>query len=239
MDTKFWGPSGWKFLHLVAYTYPNNPTSAYKVNYKNFYLSLDKILPCKYCRNSLSKFYKQLPIIEYLDNKELLTEWIYLIHNKVNNKLRKQKLLNKPNPQKKDIENIYKKILKENRCNYSYLGWEFFYSITFNFPKIIKNVSNKNKIDYILFFKNLENIIVCPKFKKCYIEYIKSNPIEENVKHRGQLTKWLYELNCKMNKYNLFDNYYNLCKKYKKIMVSECKNACSVKKNIKNNKKKI
>ena len=34
MDTKFWGPSGWKFLHLVAYTYPNNPTENNKITYK-------------------------------------------------------------------------------------------------------------------------------------------------------------------------------------------------------------
>ena len=79
MDTKFWGPSGWKILHLVAYTYPNNPTDEEKKKYSNFYSVIDKILPCKYCRNSLKKFYKQIPIKEYLESKELLTEWIYLI----------------------------------------------------------------------------------------------------------------------------------------------------------------
>lgn len=240
MDTKFWGPSGWKFLHLVAYTYPNNPTNNDKLKFERFYNSLDKILPCKYCRQSLELFYKQLPINEYLENKEQLTEWIYLIHNKVNNKLRKQGLLNTPNPQKYQVDKIYKNILKNDKCNYEYLGWEFFYSITFNYPKLIREVTKERKLNIINFFDSLGNIIVCSTFKKCYNQYYEKNPIKNYLKNRGSITKWLYNLHCIIDKNVKVDNYYNLCKKYKKVMVKTCKRkTCTInKKSKKLNSKK-
>ena len=238
MDTKFWGPSGWKFLHLVAYTYPNNPTENNKITYKKFYDSLDTILRCKYCRQSLQLFYKQLPIDEYLYNKELLTEWIYLIHNKVNNKLRNQGLLKTSNPQKKEIDKIYKNILKNNKCEYEYLGWEFFYSITFNYPKLIKDTTTEKKLNMIQFFDSLNDVIVCTKFKKCYKQYYKSNPIKNHLKNRGTVTKWLYNLHCIIDKNLKLDNYYNLCKKYKKVMVKTCKKkTCLLNNKSKSSKK--
>ena len=101
MDTRFWGPSGWKILHIITYGYPTNPTVEDKQHYGLFFNSLKYILPCKYCRNSLTKFYKQIPIEENLESRDTLTLWIYNIHNKVNNKLRKQGLIKTPNPKKK------------------------------------------------------------------------------------------------------------------------------------------
>ena len=32
METTFWGPDGWKFLHLITYLYPDKPTTMDKYN---------------------------------------------------------------------------------------------------------------------------------------------------------------------------------------------------------------
>ena len=36
MDTKFWGPDGWRFFHSVVHLYPDNPTKITKEIYKSF-----------------------------------------------------------------------------------------------------------------------------------------------------------------------------------------------------------
>ena len=45
MDTRFWGPPGWKLLHQIAYQYPENPTPEDKLNYGIFYSNLGNVLP--------------------------------------------------------------------------------------------------------------------------------------------------------------------------------------------------
>ena len=59
---KIWGPSAWKFIHTIALSYPDNPTPFDKENYKNFFLSLKKILPCDKCRYHYNENIKNLDI---------------------------------------------------------------------------------------------------------------------------------------------------------------------------------
>jgi hypothetical protein len=84
MDTRFWGPSGWKLIHLSAVTYTPDKRSVF-----NEWLStLPYILPCKFCRASLISYYEELPP-DYTSNKTL-SKWLWKIHGKVNDKLRRQ-----------------------------------------------------------------------------------------------------------------------------------------------------
>lgn len=93
MMTKVWGPTGWLFLHCITFGYPYtinpiNPDHAYKKqHYKTFFEMIGYVLPCKYCRESYVKFMKEIPIDQHLDSRKDLCEWLYLIHNKVNDKL--------------------------------------------------------------------------------------------------------------------------------------------------------
>jgi len=93
MMTKVWGRTGWLFLHCITFGYPytinpSNPDHAYKKqNYKSFFVNIGTILPCKYCRASYINFAKELPIDNFLHSRKDLCKWLYLIHNKVNNKL--------------------------------------------------------------------------------------------------------------------------------------------------------
>lgn len=90
MMTKVWGPPGWFFLHSITFGYPDEITedNVEKVqHYANFFNSLGNVLPCKYCRNSYNEYIQEIPIENFLSSRDLLVEWLYLIHNKVNNKL--------------------------------------------------------------------------------------------------------------------------------------------------------
>ena len=62
MLTTVWGPSLWHFLHIMSFNYPNEPTNEQKHYYMDFILSLENILPCKYCRINLKKNFKVLPL---------------------------------------------------------------------------------------------------------------------------------------------------------------------------------
>ena len=55
MMTSIWGPPAWHFLHIVSFNYPINPTKMQKEHYYNFFNNLQNILPCKYCRDNLTK----------------------------------------------------------------------------------------------------------------------------------------------------------------------------------------
>lgn len=93
MMTKVWGPPGWLFLHCITFGYPNtidefnNEHFQKRTEYKKFFEYLGKVLPCKYCRESYDKYFKELPIDNFLNNRRDLIMWLYMIHNKVNNKL--------------------------------------------------------------------------------------------------------------------------------------------------------
>ena len=93
MMTKVWGPAGWLFLHCVTFGYPYiinpmNKDHSYKQDhYKTFFNMVGHILPCKYCRESYINFAREVPIDRFLNSRENLCKWLYIIHNKVNKKL--------------------------------------------------------------------------------------------------------------------------------------------------------
>jgi hypothetical protein len=91
--TKVWGPPGWLFLHSIAFGYPyainpNNPKHVIRREAtRRYFTDTGFILPCKYCRESYQDFIKQIPIDDNLGSRKSLTKWLYVIHNKVNDKL--------------------------------------------------------------------------------------------------------------------------------------------------------
>ncbi len=54
MLVSVWGPSQWHFLHTMSFNYPVNPSADYKKHYRDFIISLQYVLPCKYCRMNLA-----------------------------------------------------------------------------------------------------------------------------------------------------------------------------------------
>lgn len=88
--TKIWGEPGWEFNHAVTFGYPFDPTEEQKKAYKQYFISLGNVLPCRYCRESYQKFIttgNTALTDDVLENRDTLTTWFYNIHEAVNQKL--------------------------------------------------------------------------------------------------------------------------------------------------------
>ena len=112
MMTSIWGPSTWHLLHTISFNYPVNPSLQDKVNYRNFVLSLQKVLPCGKCRENLVNNFKTLPLeMAHMESRECFSRYIYELHEVVN------KMLGKPasNLSYRDVRNRYEKF--RARCS--------------------------------------------------------------------------------------------------------------------------
>jgi hypothetical protein len=89
-DPRLWGPSAWIFLHFVTFCYPDEPSDFQKEQFRNFFHSLQFVLPCSVCRDHYKAWLNLYPVDKYLSNKSHLEEWIYLMHNYVNLRLDKK-----------------------------------------------------------------------------------------------------------------------------------------------------
>ena len=91
MLTTVWGPSMWHFLHTMSFNYPVNPSADDKKHYREFMISMQYILPCKYCRQNLTKNYKVFPLRSSdLENRESFSRYVYKLHEMVNKMLKKK-----------------------------------------------------------------------------------------------------------------------------------------------------
>lgn len=91
MLTTVWGPSIWHFLHTMSFNYPVNPTINHKKQYKDFIMSLGKILPCRHCRDNFPNNLKSVPLTDKaLKNRHNFSKWLYNFHEKVNEMLKKK-----------------------------------------------------------------------------------------------------------------------------------------------------
>lgn len=94
MLTSVWGPGMWHFLHTTSFNYPVYPTPQDKVHYRNFILSLQHILPCKYCRMNLHNNFKTFPLqMCHMKNRESFSRYVYRLHEIVNKMLGKSSKL--------------------------------------------------------------------------------------------------------------------------------------------------
>lgn len=96
MKTRVFGPPLWFSLFIMASGYPvklchsNIEHLQTRDAIKSTFLGLQYTLPCSFCRESFKIFVKQLPIDNYLDSRENVMKWLYLVKDKVNQKLIKQ-----------------------------------------------------------------------------------------------------------------------------------------------------
>ena len=74
-----------------------------------FFEALPYVLPCKFCRYSLSEYMQDLPLADALADPApyALAKWLWKIHNKVNEKLRKQNLNVEPDPTFAAVKALY------------------------------------------------------------------------------------------------------------------------------------
>jgi hypothetical protein len=90
-QTLIWGPALWHSLHTMSFNYPVNPSQEDKEHYRDFVLSLQHVLPCKYCRQNLKTNFKSLPLtMEQMKSRDSFSRYIYELHELVNRMLKKK-----------------------------------------------------------------------------------------------------------------------------------------------------
>lgn len=91
MLTTVWGPGMWHYLHTMSFNYPVNPTCDEKKHYRDFILSLQHVLPCKYCRMNLTRNFKQMPLkMSNMASRETFSRYVYELHELINKMLNKK-----------------------------------------------------------------------------------------------------------------------------------------------------
>jgi len=243
MDTRYWGPSGWQLLHLIAA----------KGACKCFWKTLPFILPCKFCRASLTVFYKEHPPPS--KNQGI---WLYKIHNKVNDKLRKQGHPTAPDPSMDKVLEHYNNLLREGCTRTYFPGWPFLFSMADNHPycspskpmpdapKIPpKTLEEKNMYNTLtpnerivqlkLFWTYLPDALPFKEWKASWIKH--SGPITQAITNRRTAKTWLWKIKCGLETdlQQLDTTSFNgLCKQLAKHRsgCSTSKNARTCRKNI-------
>jgi hypothetical protein len=176
-----------------------------------------------------------------LESRELLTRWLWKIHNEVNSKLRNQKLPVKPDPLFEDVEKFYKQILSSGCSRTEFPGWDFLFSIADLHPysksvrtsvalpgappcNTIATLEEKNKWNclkpeerlplYNTFWRTLGLVLPFKEWRESWIKY----SIYKNTKQldtRSSTIQWLWNIRCNMeNDLELLNrcNYSSLCK---------------------------
>lgn len=199
MNTLFWGRPAWKFLFSIA----NNFNQKEKKQYQDFFISLKNILPCKYCRNSYKQYIKDIPIKNYLSSRKEFIYWLYLIHNKVNDKLRKQGYYDRKDPK---FSSVLKKIKYRESSN-----WIFLFCIAFNL-KIKPTITQKKY--YRNFFNSLAKIYPNSRFRIKYRSALKKYPM--NLSSRDKFTEWFTKIYNQVNSLKRKPSFETICNKYEK-----------------------
>ena len=86
-----WGPFFWHTIHIAALGYPQEPTYSDKKAMKEFFESLQTIIPCPVCRTHYVSHMAKLPISASIDSRTDLFRWTVDLHNEVNVMLGKRK----------------------------------------------------------------------------------------------------------------------------------------------------
>jgi hypothetical protein len=85
LNPKIWGPHAWFLFHSITLSYPECPNKTDKEKMKDFFLSLDGVLPCGKCRQNFKKHLIKHPLTDQiLSNKKEVVLWLLNIHNEVN-----------------------------------------------------------------------------------------------------------------------------------------------------------
>lgn len=91
MLTAVWGPPMWHSLHTISFNYPVKPSKEQKEDYYNYFKTLEKVLPCRYCRENYAKNLKELKFGKsHFKNRDTLSKFVYKLHEKVNKNLGKK-----------------------------------------------------------------------------------------------------------------------------------------------------
>jgi hypothetical protein len=248
METTYWGPAGWRFLHLLTFLYPEKPDTSDKILMRDIMILLPDILPCKYCRASFTKYMANLDITPTLESNDLLIEWLYKMHNKVNKKLRSQGFCHHNNPTIDHVNRLYKPLIAKVHqllesgddgtikaqqwiCNE---GREFLGSIVFNYQGYFANChtseeKSKITVSYHKFFNIIPVLIrrLLHPARDYKLNPMRKFPIRNMLQQNepySRLKHWFYECGQLCNLQEQFKTYEEYEAEFNKHIVSSCNN---------------
>ena len=82
-----WGPPAWSFLHMLTFSYPENPRPEVRKEFQSFFAALRTVLPCAKCRQHFTETFNESTTQLGSDpfaSRTSLTRWLIDVHNKVN-----------------------------------------------------------------------------------------------------------------------------------------------------------
>jgi hypothetical protein len=107
INSNTWGPKAWFFIDTVILSYPDYPNYEDIKIYKQFILSLEKLLPCEKCRKHFGDFLNKHPLDDtVLSSKPNLIKWILKCHNNVRKMQKKNEIT---------LDDFYSYYIKENK----------------------------------------------------------------------------------------------------------------------------
>lgn len=83
-----WGPSTWKSMNAIAFTFPDEPTEDQRRAYHTWFTLFTEVLPCQECREHYRQLLKTHPIDTR--SRSHLTRWLVEAHNAVNKRLKRK-----------------------------------------------------------------------------------------------------------------------------------------------------
>jgi Erv1 / Alr family len=90
IDPKVWGPHLWKFMHMMAYSYPENPNVQVRASGRQFFYTLRHLIPCETCQKHFNDLIsKKSPQV---DSKQQMQEYVLWLHNQVNSDINPQSI---------------------------------------------------------------------------------------------------------------------------------------------------
>lgn len=89
LPPEIWGPIFWAMMHILSMAYPEDPTYSEKRSAKELFNALVHLLPCPVCRSHYKETLQKIPVETWLDNRTSLVEWVWMVHNDVNERLGK------------------------------------------------------------------------------------------------------------------------------------------------------
>jgi hypothetical protein len=197
-NPKRWGPSAWRLMEAVAIDRVATPGDK-----KQFYKLIGDVLPCAKCRKSYRQFIKELPV--NIDSPKATLYWLYQIHNRVNDKLRKQDpksqssensmrnpesvgpdsfgidLTQAPNPA---FEEVYQRVTTSSSSPDDL--WSFLQTIAMNYDPTIHKKST-----YRAFFNNLKRTIPYHEYNEPYSILLQRFPIDSALKSNTRFQNYV------------------------------------------------
>ena len=223
MDTRFWGPSGWKLLHLTC-------TTADRPRLNDFLETIPYILPCLFCRASLTDYYRQHP---YTTAKDM-SRWIYQIHNLVNAKLRKQGLHPAPNPTYATAKAHVADLMAAPWSVQLTGFWDFLFAVGYHHPKhailtkpmencpphaVSGSVCEQNKWNVLPYHERMKWFhrfwsilpdVLPPEIQKRWRTALVVCPLDDSS--RRSTMAWLWRMRCHIDA-DFHDPYLSVCKR--------------------------